>query len=119
MKWNISSVEELNDKIIISGFNPNDPRKCLKSVITKSTLIDALNSNIGRDFNESFGLSIINEKTVYIITIQMFDDNNMYLDMQNKLSVPSTNITYFEKDIYMGLPALTFAQWHGMISTVL
>ena len=119
MQWNISSVKNINNLIIIRGFNPNQPGSCLKSIITKSTLIDAINSNIHGDFNEGFGLSVINENTVYIISVQMFTDNTMYLNMQNKLSVPSTNAKYFDGDFYMGLPALTFAQWHGMISTVL
>jgi hypothetical protein len=119
MEWNISSVKNVNNMIIISGFNPNQHGSCLKSVITKSTLIDAINSNINGDFNEGFGLSVINQNTVYIISVQMFNDNNMYLNMQNKLSISSTESKYFDEDIYMGLPLLTFAQWHGMISTVL
>lgn len=119
MEWNISSVKNVNNMIIIRGFNPNQHGSCLKSVITKSTLIDALNSNINGDFDEGFGLSVINQNTAYIITVRMFTNNNMYLNMQNKLSVPSTNAMYFGEDFYMGLPALTFAQWHGMISTVL
>jgi hypothetical protein len=119
MEWNISSVKRINNMIIINGFNPNQSGSCLKSVITTSTIIDALNSNINGDFNEGFGLSVINENTVYIISVRMFTDNIMYLNMQNKLSVSSTEPKYFDEDIYMGLPALTFAQWHGMISTVL
>jgi hypothetical protein len=119
MEWNISSVKNVNNMIIIRGFNPNNPGSCLKSIITKSTLIDAFNSNIDGDFNEGFGLSVINQNTVYIITVQIFDDNNIYLNMQNKLSISSTEPKYFDGDFYMGLPALTFAQWHGMISTVL
>jgi hypothetical protein len=126
--WNISSVDRsVNqdnlEEITIYGFSPNDIDLCIKSVITKTTLDNALDpkydefKNDGH-YHEGYAISIINRNLVYIIDVKIFVDVDLYIQLQDKPSVPYTSPRYFnDQEFYMGLPVVTFAQWSGMLCT--
>jgi hypothetical protein len=126
--WNISSVDKsVNqdnlEEITIYGFSPSDVDLCIKSVITTTTLDDIFNpkydefKNAG-DYHEGYAISIINKDLVYILDVKIFVDVDLYIQLQDKPSVPYTSPRYFnDKEFYMGLPVVTFALWSGMLCT--
>jgi len=120
MTWNISNVQPFNYNQIeptlkISGFNPNRQYSCFSSNIIKTTLNNAMSPNNIMYYHEGHYLSIVTPDEVYIVTIDIFEDPNMYDDMVDDPHVSIDQNQYFNTEIYMGLPLLVFGQWKGVM----
>jgi len=127
MHWNISEVKANTnnnfEELIIIGFNPDKKNECLKSIITKTTLEEALDDkynkhNINlRDFHEGFGISVVNRDLVYIIDITFYSDEMAYNLMKECPYIHVDEHKYSDDKYYMGLPHTTFLMWKSMIKT--
>ena len=126
LKWNICNItdsidDDRNDIFVIHGISPTTQDLCLSSIITKTTLADAMSSKYDKykyknNYHEGYGLSVVNSELVYILDIEFHKNKNLYEEMSEKVQIPATCIDYKE---YLNLPALVYAQWIGMICTVL
>ena len=118
MTWFITSVSQTFDYqnqpiLVIEGFNSKIKNLCLKSIIKKTNLTDALSYQ--HNFNEHYSISVINPNEVYTIQIDYIDNNNIYHDMQQAPFVSIENKKYFNGPFYMGLPMIVFGQWRGSV----
>lgn len=129
MNWNISNIETINnngyEEIIINGFSPVEKNYCLKTIITKTTLEDALDSKNDKyklnktDYHEGYGLSIVNKNLVYIIDIDLYENQIEYNNMKNKPFIPLDETISSNNKYYMDLPITTYLMWKGMVTTEL
>ena len=123
MQWNISSVDHDGDFTTITGFSPQLQNSCIRVIITKTTLEDALNiqgQRMNGNYHEGYALTIINPDEVYIIDIDMYQHINHYMDMQNRQFVHIDNaINYFGNNPYMGLHKLVYMNLMGMMKTII
>ena len=118
MSWFITSVNQTVDNqnreiLVIEGFNSTVKDQCLKSIITKTNLIDALTYE--HDFNEHYSISIVNPNEVYTIIIDFINNRNIYYDLKDTPSVSINKSQYFNGPIHMGLPMIVFGQWQGSV----
>lgn len=120
MQWNISSVQHNGDLSTIMGFSPVNHDSCIRVIITRTTLNDALNIEGQRfygNYHEGYAITVINPDEVYIIDIDMYNHVNDYLDMQNGQFIPINNaINFFDDYLYMGLNRLVFLNVIGMMT---
>ena len=121
MSWHISSVQPFNYNQImptlqISGFNSDHPHSCFSSTITRTTLNNVMSPNNIMYYHEGYYLSIVSPNEVYIVNINMFEDQNKYSDMVDEPYVSINQDQYFDNEVYMGLPMLVFGQWRGVMN---
>ena len=127
MHWNISEVKANTnnnfEELIIIGFNPEKKNECLKSIITKTTLEEALDDKYNKykinlkDFHEGFGISVVNRDLVYIIDVTFYSDEMAYNLMKESPSIHVDEHKYSDGKYYLGLPHTTFLMWKSMIKT--
>ena len=116
MLWNISKVAKEGDSICVIGYSPDLNGRCLNCTITKTTL-DAAMSRLGaKDYNEGYGLSVVNTKLVYTIDVLFHTDVNYYDMMKGLPSSPVDEIKYLDGEYYMGLPTITYLLWKSMVT---
>ena len=118
--WNISSITRYDNNqnlptIKVNGFNPRVQYMCIESIITKTTLINALNYN--RNYHEGYNISIVNPDEVYIINTIIYDNINEYTNMSNQNYSAIYEEKYLNETYYMGLPMIVFSQWRGSLIT--
>ena len=113
MHWFITSVEKNNNKWIIKGIQ--EEHGVLDCIITQTNLQDELALNL--EYNEGCGLCVISHQEVYRIEIEINNHLNKWLDRDKLEKVSADEVRYFDDEYYMGLPAIVFCFWKGMINT--
>ena len=113
MHWYITSVDKVDKEWTIKGIG--NERAILDCIITQTNLQDELMLNIS--YNEGIGLCVISHQEVYRIEIEIGSHLNTWLDRDKLEKVSADEIRYFDGLSYMGLPAIVFCFWKGMINT--
>ena len=115
MNWIISNVTNIDGIITIKGYNP------VTKLILNSRIEKILISQLPDDItsNEHIAISFVSFDQVYKITVEYEENIN---ECNNRIAQPyesAEKISYFGGLMYMGLPAITFMMWKGMINTVI
>jgi hypothetical protein len=115
MNWIISNITIIDGIITIKGYNP------VTKLILNSRIEKILISQLPDDItsNEHIAISFVSFDQAYKITVEYEENINEYNNRIARPSESAENASYFGGLFYMGLPAITFMMWKGMINTII